>query len=223
MESIKIALADDHQLFLKGIASLMGSISNTEVVIEASSGDQLIAMMGNTPVDLVLLDMQMPGKDGLETLSILQEKWPDTKVVFLTMHKEEALIIKCMENKAHGFLQKDAHPDEMELAVKRVIENGYYFSERVTQIMFKRLTKVQAKNAAQPIENPLTNREKEVLQLICQEKTTSEIADALHLSTRTIDGHRERLLQKTEARNSAGLVVYAAQQGWLKDWIAPTQ
>lgn len=221
MDTIKIGLADDHQLFLKGIKSLITGLEGLEVYIEASSGDELLRKMETNPIDLVLLDMQMPGLDGLQTMEQIQNKWPAVKIIFLTMHKEERLILSCMEAGAHGFLQKDAHPDEMEKAIRNVIENGYYFDQRISKIMVMGLTK-KRKITKEP-EISFTEREIDILRLICKEKTTQEIADELFLSPRTIDGYRERLMEKTEARNMAGLVVYAAKRGWLEEWLSTVE
>ena len=216
MTKTRIALVDDHQLFRKGIASLLESMEDVEVVIEADNGRAFLDVVTAVTPDIVLLDMQMPGMDGVETMKALRQTKPEVKVIYLTVNKEERLILSCMEDGANGFLQKDAHPDEMIEAIRRVRETGYYFNDRVSQIMLRGLSRWKAGEREGQVV--LAERELEVLKLICMEHTTAEIASKLSLSPRTIEGYREKLIQKTKAKNTAGLVVFAAKTGWLEEW-----
>lgn len=215
MKTITIGLADDHHLFVKGMVALLNDFEDFQVLHEAENGKILLNQLDEKQVDVVLLDIKMPIMDGWQTLEVIQHRWPDTKVIFLTMYREEYLIYKGMEAGVNGFLQKDAHPDEVETTIRSVYQHGYYFNEKLIRIMQQGISR----NKRQHQNVPLTPREQEVLQLICQEKSSPEIAEQLNLSIRTIEGHREKLLAKTGAKNTAGLVVFAARVGWLEQWL----
>lgn len=217
---MKIAVVDDHALFRKGIISMLQDISGTEIVFDAGNGQELLDQLPENPVDLVLLDLQMPVMDGLTAIPLVKQQAPDTKIVIISMHQEDQFISHVMELGANGYLLKDAEFEELEIALSSVQESGFYFNENVSKALLSRLVQ---KNQLQPsfnTEEVLVEREMEVLELICKELTTAEIADRIHLSPRTVEGYRNRLLEKTKARNTAGLVVYAAKQGWLEGWLA---
>lgn len=217
---MKIAVVDDHALFRKGIVSMLQDISGTEIVFEAGNGQELLDQLQDKPADLILLDLQMPVMDGLTAIPLVRKQAPDTKIVIISMHQEDQFISHVMELGANGYLLKDAEFEELEVALSSVKESGFYFNENVSKALLSRLVQ---KNQLQPsfnTEEVLGEREMEVLELICKELTTAEIADKIHLSPRTVEGYRNRLLEKTKARNTAGLVVYAAKQGWLEGWLA---
>lgn len=210
---MRIALVDDHALFRKGMQAILGGIDDMEVVLEADHGQDFLDQLKDTPVDVVLMDLEMPEMDGMEATKILRSDYPDVRVLILSMHSDEKFIIKLMELGAHGYLLKTAQPDEIEVAIRSTMESGYYFTELVSKVMLHGL--VQRKKV-QPTFNTqaqLSQREQEVLLHICKELTTPEIAEALFLSPRTVEGHRNNLMQKTGAKNTAGLVVYAIKNG----------
>ena len=211
---IRLALVDDHTLFRKGMRAMVEGFGGMDVVFEAGNGVELLDRIGENPVDLVLLDLEMPEMDGMEATKQLREKHPDTPILVLSMHGEEDFIIHLMELGAHGFILKTAQPERIEEAIRSIDESGYYFTDLVSKIMLKGLVK---RKKVTPTFNKkkeaISQREKEVLVLICKERTTSEIADELFLSPRTVEGHRNNLMQKIGARNLAGLVVYAIKHG----------
>lgn len=217
---MRIALVDDHQLFRKGMAALLEKMEDVTLVLEASNGREFLDALEQTPVDLVLLDLKMPVLDGRNTLMELQRLHPDVKVVFLTMDTGEETVLQCMEDGAHGFLPKDAHPDEVRLAIRTVQEKGLYVNVETTQIMMRGLS--QWKQGSRDSGLQLNEREMLVLQGICQQKTTAQMAEELFLSPRTVEGYRRDLLEKTETKNSVGLVLFAAQNGWLNQWMQKT-
>jgi len=220
----RIAIADDHALFRKGMRNLLEEINGIEVIIEAGNGQELLDQLEHTPVELILLDLSMPVLDGMATLPKLREHYPDIKVLVLSMYDQENFVAHLMKEGASGYLVKDADFEEVERAIKSTLEKGYYFSEQVSEVLLDALKNKQKtipslnNQARTPVADDLTPREKEVLRLICDELTTSEIAEKIFLSPRTIEGYRNRLLDKTGAKNTAGLVVYAAKQGWLDAW-----
>ena len=211
---IKLAVVDDQHLFRKGLISLIKEFDELDIIIEASNGNELIEKLKTKRPTVVLLDLEMPGMDGIETTEFLKRKYPEIKVLILTMHNEEAIILHLIEKGAHGFLLKD-HPIETLVdAIYAVIENGYYFNDHISKIMVKGLLRTQ-KIKPSFNEVRLSEREIEVIKLICKEYTNKQIGEKLFISVRTVDGHREKILQKTKAKNTVGIVMYAVKNNLL--------
>lgn len=205
---IRIAIADDQVLFRKGIISLVNSFDEIEVVCEANTGQELLDQLTDHPVDLVLLDISMPGLNGLQTLQLIKVSHPEIKVVMLSVHDEEKYMVKLIDAGANGYLVKNAEPQEVELAIRTIITNDFYFNVHTLQAMKNSYKYNKASIVLDPSDLP-TKREKEILLLLCQEYTTPEIAEKLFISERTVEGHRNNLLQKTGCRNTAGLIIFA--------------
>ncbi len=205
---IRLAIADDQQLFRKGLIALLGDYPEIVVCIEASHGQELLDQLEKTPVDVVLLDIQMPQMNGIETTLQLHKKNPDTKILILTSHNEEELIKHLIVRGAHGFLLKNNTLETIVEAISGVTENGYYFNERVSKEMVSDLL---SKYSIKPVffQASLSAREIEVIRLISQEFTNKEISDKLCISVRTVETHRDHILQKTNAKNSVGIIMYA--------------
>ncbi|MBK6543164.1 MAG: response regulator transcription factor [Flavobacteriales bacterium] len=210
---IRLALADDQRLFRYGMAMLLRDMADVQVVLECANGEELLSGLKRTPVDIVLLDLEMPVLDGIETTKRIKHDFPQVKVLILSTHDEDKFITHLMELGANGYMLKNAEPDEIDTAIRSVHANGFYFSELVSRVLLHGLVK---KKQVKPTFNdidPLSERELEVLRGICQELTTAEIAEKIFVSPRTVDFHRNNLLLKTGARNAAGLVVYAMTKG----------
>ncbi|MEM6397690.1 MAG: response regulator transcription factor [Bacteroidota bacterium] len=210
---IKIALVDDQKLFRSGLRMIISKDEQCEVVFEAENGKQFFERLAYEPVDLVILDVEMPEMDGTETLQKIRSDHDHIKVIMLTMHESERLISHLMQIGANGFLLKDEDPKVVISAIKQVMEVGTYFRDYVSQALLKSSRLQQTGDPNQLLGPKLSDREKEVLRLICQEKTSQEIADQLFISIRTVDGHRRHLQEKTGAKNIAGLVMYAVKNG----------
>lgn len=210
---IKLALADDQVLFRRGLTMLLRDLSDVEVAFECSNGEELLTGLKNNSVDVVLLDLEMPVLNGMDTMKRMREEFPEVKVIVLSMHSEEKFIVHLMELGANGYVLKTAEPDEIEDAIRAVATTGYHFSAMVSRVMLHGLVKKEKLKPTFDDVDPLTERELDVLRLICQELTTTEIAGKLFLSPRTVEGHRNNILQKTGARNTAGIVVYAMSKG----------
>lgn len=206
---IKIALADDHELFRKGMKALLSDYPEIEIVAEASNGKELISQIAKTKFDMVLLDLQMPVMDGVETAEYLQAKHPDIKVIIVTMHNEEGFIHHLISKGARGFLLKNQEIEVVVEAIHAVNENGYYFNETTSLAMIKGLVEANEIKPVFNVVSSFTEKELEVIHLISKEKTNKEIAELLFLSPRTIETHRENILKKTKAKNSIGIVMYA--------------
>jgi len=211
---IKVALVDDHKLFRRGIASLINSFSEYKIVLEAGSGEELISVLNHTNLpDLLLLDIKMPGIDGFATLAYLTKKFPEVKVLALSMYDDEKSVIRMIGLGARGYLLKDSEPIELKNALDSVYDKGYFYSEFVTGNLIHSLH--HKKPDEKPGEHPisLNDREIDFLKLVCKELTYKEIADIMCLSTRTIDGYRDALFQKLSVKNRVGLVLYTLKVG----------
>jgi len=205
MDKIRIALADDHQLFRNGLKILLGSFSEFEVVAEASNGNELLRALETSPSDIVLMDISMPEMDGVEATGILSRQAPDTRVIALSMYGEEEYYYRMVDAGAKGFILKDSDITDVHDAIIAVHKGGNYFSQELLYHVINRI-----KNREQEVKSSsLSKREKEILLKICEGLSNHEIADALFISKRTVDKHRANLLAKTGSKNTASLILYA--------------
>jgi DNA-binding NarL/FixJ family response regulator len=213
----KIALVDDHKLFREGIKVILEDTTTVEVIIEASNGREFLEALQNSVVkpDVVLLDIRMPILDGYETAKIVLETYLDMKIIILTMHEEERHIIRMIELGVNGYLMKNASSDEVIECIESVMEYDYYFNNKITNIM-RKVMMFKGKGVVNTVTYDLTEREIEVLELICKEYTAKEIGEKLFISYRTVEGHRKNLLSKLNVRNTAGLVVFAIKNEIVK-------
>jgi len=213
-EKITIAVVDDQYLFRQGLISLLKEFDNLEVIMEASNGKELIDKMKEKLPDVVLLDLEMPVMDGIETTISLKRKYPFVKIIILTMHTDDEFIIQLVEKGASGFLPKDKDIEVVVDAITSVVENGYFFDERISKVMIEGL--VKSKKAIPLFKTQfLSEKEIDVVNLICKEFTTKEIADKLCLSSRTVEKYRENIILKIGAKNTAGIVMYAVKYNLL--------
>ncbi|TVR40633.1 MAG: DNA-binding response regulator [Cryomorphaceae bacterium] len=213
---IRISLVDDHKLFRSGIRALLSAHNNFEVVSESDNGKEFTETVDQVKPDVVLMDLEMPEMDGMETTKYLKEHHPDVKVIVISMHNDEKFIVHLMEIGARGYLLKNADPDDIISAIHSVNETGYFFTELVSRVMLHGLVKGEKVKPSFLPGNDLTSREIEVLKLICQEFTAAEIGEKLFISPRTVEGHRNNLLLKIGARNIAGIVVFAMKHGFYE-------
>jgi two-component system response regulator DegU len=210
---IKLAIVDDNVFFRKSLANLIGSCKDFEIIIEASDGKELIHALEKQKPDVVLLDLEMPGMNGIKTTHYLSKHHPDIKNLILTMHNDEKLSHHLIEKGANGFLLKDADLNKLIDAIYTVSKHEYYFAGWDLQriIAAKKIKKKRMLVKG----TQFTGRELEVIDLICQQYTNKEISDRLFISMRTVDGHRDSILQKAQARNAVGLVMYAIRNGLI--------
>lgn len=211
---INIAFADDQALFRKGMIGLLNSLRNIQVIIEAENGKDLLAQLAEVKqtVHVALIDISMPLLNGIETMQAMRKQFPFVKNIILTVHEEEKYINKLIEEGANAYLAKNADITEVENAINAVVNQDYYFNESTIAAMHKYVQQKKNKSSY-PYAMELTTREKEILQLICKEFTSSEIASKLFISERTVNGHRNNLLAKTGCKNTAGLVLFAIRNG----------
>jgi DNA-binding NarL/FixJ family response regulator len=213
MAIVKYIIADDHKIFRQGLRLALSDDHKLKFIAEAGNGVELMELLERQKPDVILLDLKMPEMDGFEAVKLIREKYPEIKVIILTMHDDEQFILHLMEAGANGYLVKNADPEEIKMAIHSSYESGYYFSDLVSNVMLRSL---MHKNKAQPkfkAEIVLAEKEKEVLKLICEGHTATEIGKVIFLSPRTVEGIRAKLLEKIGVRNTAGLVMYAAKNG----------
>lgn len=214
---IRIAIADDHELVRAGIAMILKENADFVIVQQAENGKQLLDGIKDARPDVVLLDLEMPVVSGREALIEIRKANPDIRVLMLTMHNNNAFIVQMMELGANGYLVKNTDPDEVVRAIYKVVESEFYFSDLVSMAMLQGISNPEASPGFMSSEHGLTEREIDVLRLICKELTTLEISEELFLSPKTIEGYRKALIDKTGARNMAGLVLFAIRNGLYHD------
>jgi DNA-binding NarL/FixJ family response regulator len=205
-QDIKILIADDHKLFLEGIKTIINSIPELRVVADASNGEEVLVKLKSYYVDVVLLDIQMPKLNGIQTTQIISEKYPAVKLIALSMHMEKAFIEKMYNSGASGYILKSSHPEELIKSIFAVYKGEKYYSGEVIPHL---LQDQQKDNFKSNIVPELTKRETEILTLIAREYNNSKIAAELFLSIQTVNTHRKNLLRKLDVNNTAGLVKYA--------------
>jgi DNA-binding NarL/FixJ family response regulator len=212
--TIKIAIADDEQLFRKGISFLLEKDERFEIILEAENGQQLIdAIHPENLPDIILMDLKMPILNGVETTKIIHKSFPDIKIIALTSYSGKSFITNMIDVGASSYLLKNTSPKVVVHTINEVFNKGFYYDEKVLKSIHENLLSSSGKRIKSDINKKLlSNREIEVLELICEQYTTIEIAEKLFISPRTVDGHRNKLLLKTGSKNVAGLVIYGIQK-----------
>lgn len=216
--NILIALADDEALFRRGMRLILEDYPGISVLLEAESGEDLLAKIraSDELPDVLLLDLKMPGMGGIAAAEMIRREFPSILIVVVSSHVSKAFILNMIEIGAAAYLGKNAHPDEVVETIRMVREKGFFYGPMVMDVIRNNILGKHAIKPQRGFEAELTNREKEVLQLICTEFTNQEIAEKLFISSRTVEGHRNNLLSKLGCRNTAGLVVYALQNNLVE-------
>jgi two-component system, NarL family, response regulator NreC len=211
---IRVAIADDQIIFREGITKLIESMHGLKLVYAAENGKELLQEIRNCSPEVVLLDYRMPGMNGIEATKAIRASYPDIKILILSLYDDQEFVEAALENGANGYLSKDDKASEIEIAINSVYNTGYYLNDRTSKILIARMMEQGKVNPEfKTSKEELTAGELEVLKLICQEKTTQEIADLIHRSQRTVDGLRMSMMSKIGARNAVGLVMYAIKKG----------
>ncbi len=215
---MKILLVDDHRLIRDAIRSYMEGDTIYHIVGEASHGQEAIRTLEENQVDVVLMDINMPIMGGIECTKEIKKRWPQLKVLALTMMSDNQHIKQMMGAGASGYVLKNCTEKELKKAIDTVYNGDTYYSSEVTEVVMNNLMKNNTtKTSNLVVDMPLTEREKEVLELIIKEYSNNEIAEKLFISNRTVDAHKRNLLEKTGAKNIAGLVMYAINNQLFED------
>jgi DNA-binding NarL/FixJ family response regulator len=207
-KKIRIALVDDHQMFREGLKFVLSDIANAEVVSESSNGAEFLDCLDALQPDLILMDIAMPEMDGIEATKRALARYPGLKIIALSMFGEEAYYTKMMNAGVSGFIIKESGAEELEVAIKEVASGGTYFSQKLLQnIVIKKTTATERRIPEEIVK--ISQREQEVLKLICSGSSNTDIAGKLGISLRTVEGHRSNMINRTGVKNSIQLVLYA--------------
>ncbi|MFT5751733.1 MAG: DNA-binding NarL/FixJ family response regulator [Flavobacteriales bacterium] len=211
---ISIALADDELLFRQGLRGILDKQKEFNVLFDASDGNDLVTQLREVDIlpQIIIIDLKMPELNGVEATKIITKEFPEIKIIALTSYFSKPFIVNMISIGAVAYLAKNSTPSLMVTTIKEVAQKGFYYDSQVMRYIQEGLLNPSGKKIKSPFDTTyFTKREIEVLELICKQLTANEIADALFISPRTVEGHRNNLLLKTESKNIAGLVIYAIQ------------
>lgn len=217
-ELIRVGIVDDQALFRKGLISLLEEYDHLDIVLEAGNGKEFFQGLRRCREELphlIILDVQMPEMDGIETLIKLTNDYPNINVLMLTMHNESEMIFHLVDKGAKGFLLKDTAIETVVRAIESIMNSGFYFPDSISKSLVRGLVINQKTKAAHESTN-LSERETEIIRLICKECSSQEIAEKLSISLNTVNKHRESIFQKINAKNVVGVVMYALKNNLLE-------
>ncbi|MDY0990293.1 response regulator transcription factor [Flavobacterium sp. CFBP9031] len=210
MTKIKLLIADDHTMFLQGIISLLEQEPNINIVDKAVNGIEALEIIKKSAIDLIILDISMPAMDGIELSKILKKQHPQIKILIVSTHSNAMIVSRLIRIGVNGYLLKNAEKEELLKAINTIASGENYFAEELEEKHFTNSSRIE-KQSSHITE--LSSREKEILVLIAQEYNTAEIAEKTFISLNTVNTHRRNLLSKLNAKNTAGLVKYAVENG----------
>lgn len=215
--NINIVIADDHEIFLDGLALMLSRQPNFNICGRASNGVQLMEIVDREKPDIVLTDIRMPVVDGIQSTKQILASYPAMGIIALSMFDEENLVVEMLEAGAKGYLLKNAHKDEIIDAINTVHQNKIYYCAKTSFLLASMIVRSRAGNATQQPAVVLNDREKDIIKMICQQQTTQEIADKIYLSKRTVEGYRVKILEKIQAKNIAGVVIFALKNNIITE------
>jgi DNA-binding NarL/FixJ family response regulator len=215
MGPIKVAIADDHKIFRKGVILSLRQYVNLKFVLEAENGQELIEGLAEADPDVILMDLRMPQKDGIETTKYVTKHFPNVFIIALTMFEDERFVSHMMEIGANGYLLKSADPSEIKKAIMEVMAKGYYLNNFVNRILLKKSHQKQKIAPSLQTDISLTDKERDVIKYICMEFTAAEIAQKMEVSSRTVESIKDRLMERFGSKNTAGLVFFAVKNNLI--------
>ena len=217
MKTTKILIVDDHEVVRDGLKNILTSLENISIAGEAGNGEDAVKMYATLKPDIVIMDISMPGMNGIEATRVIKEKDPDARILILTMHDNQEYLNQIIRSGAKGFILKNTDKEELLDAVKTVAGGDNFFSKDISKLIidnYIRTAKETEKGDAYK-EVPLTKREIEILKLIASGYSNQEIANILYISYNTVDTHRKNIMHKLSIKNTAGLVRYAIEKGLI--------
>lgn len=216
IKDIKILIADDHQLFLDGLVSILQYEKGLQIIALAHNGYEVLKIISEEIIDVCLLDINMPKLNGIETTKLIKDKNPQIKIIILTTYNDNEIITELLQLGVNGYVIKNSSKSELIIAIKEVASGNLYFSEEIHAVLMNDYLYQLRKEKAASNAIILTHREIEVLQLIAKEYTNEKIAKELNISYRTVETHRKNMMQKTKSHNLAGLLKFAYSKGFIK-------
>lgn len=214
-EIINVAIADDHKIFRRGVILSLKTYHNIRFILEAENGEELIKGIEKEEPDIVLMDLKMPVKDGIETTKYLNKHYPKIRILILTMFEDERFVGHLMDSGANGYLLKSTEPAEIKQGIMDVMTNGFYLNNFVNRVLIKKNYAKQKFNPNLNSQITISEREKEVLSLVCMEYTAQEIAQKMDISARTVEAIKDRLMERFGVKNSVGLVFFAMKNSLI--------
>ncbi len=215
MDFVIVAIADDHKIFRKGVILSLRQFNNIKFVQEAENGQELINGLPESNPDVILMDLKMPVKDGIESTKYINKHFPSIRIIILTMYEDERFVGHLMDSGANGYLLKSTDPAEIKKAIADVMRTGFYLNNFVNRILIKKNYSKQKFNPSLNSEVVISEREKEVLTLVCMEYTAQEIAQKMEISARTVEAIKDRLMERFGVKNSVGLVFYSLKNSLI--------
>ncbi|HEY0067301.1 MAG TPA: response regulator transcription factor [Flavisolibacter sp.] len=215
---LKLILADDHAIYRDGLKLLLKKVKDVtlEVAAEAGSGAELVELADSIQPDMVITDIMMPGMDGISAIRLLRKKHPQLFIIALSSFDETRMVLDTLEAGANAYLLKNTSKEEMLQAIKAVSEGGAYYCSEVSVLLIKKIKESNLNSDKKPQVAELTPREQEIIKLICKGHSNKEIATILNLSKRTVEGYREKIMSKVQARNSLDIMTYAIKNNLYK-------
>lgn len=212
---INVAIADDHKIFRKGVILSMKAYHNFNFILEAENGEELIKGIEKQQPDIVLMDLKMPVMDGIETTKYINKHFPTVRILILTMFEDERFVGHLMDSGANGYLLKSTEPTEIKQGIMDVMKTGFYLNNFVNRVLIKKNYSKQKFNPNLNSEIVVSDKEKQVLSLVCMEYTANEIAQQMEISPRTVEAIKDRLMERFGVKNSVGLVFFAMKNSLI--------
>jgi DNA-binding NarL/FixJ family response regulator len=217
MNTIRLVIADDHEIFRDGLALMLSKQDTVVLAGQAGDGEELLRLVAETQPDIVLTDIKMPRLGGIAASRMLLQRYPNLKIIALSMFDEEDLIVEMLETGARGYLLKNADKKEILEAILTVYEGSIFYCKHTTARLASLIVKSKFDTHKRPQESLFSDREKEIIRLICRQHTAQEIGGLLYLSKRTVEGYRTRILEKMDVKNTAGVVIFALKHHLISE------
>lgn len=214
---IRLVIADDHEIFRDGLALMLSRQPNIDLVGQAADGRELLELLATVEADVVMTDLKMPRMDGITATRALLQKDPLARIIALSMFDEEELIVEMLEAGAKGYLLKNADKQEIIEAITSVYNDNIFYCKQTSARLASMIVKSRFNPCRDAAPVHFTEREIEIIRLICQQFTAQEIGEKIFLSKRTIEGHRTRILEKMNVKNTAGVVVFALRNNLIRE------
>ena len=216
MNSYKIILADDHALFREGLKRILAEANDLEVIGEVADGLELLKLLYHTKPDMVILDITMPKLRGIEAIHEIRALYQESKILVLTMHRDMEYLHQAISSGAHGYLLKEDADSELFSAIEKIKQGKIYISPKLSEYLTEDWARIhRGEHELASETEPLTTREREILKLVAEGKSSKEIASLLHISIRTVEHHRAHIMEKLNLKNVAELIKYAIQKGYI--------
>jgi DNA-binding NarL/FixJ family response regulator len=213
---ITILIVDDHQIFRDGLKQLLSHFNYVGDIIEASNGKEALTILESTTPDIVFMDIEMPIMNGIEATKIALSKYPDIRIIVLTTFQDEEYLDQMMNADVHGYMLKRSTRHEFDNALKKVYSGGNFFSDEIVSILTRNLTKNRNTGTRNFKAPQFTERESEILNLICKGFNNEQIGEMIHVSPKTVEKHKSSLFLKTETKNTVNLIIYAIKNGLIQ-------